>query len=148
MADGAAKRTAASALVVLLALGVAGGWNYHRNLQAEQAAAGRTPFRGYADADLDALRAAYQAEIDGMKSEYETLVKRRARVRSTQGVGEGVAQFERVQSGKARLREITEELDSQEARVAEISAEQRRRAQLGTGLALHLRRLTGVAIPL
>ena len=58
---GARGSSSIGALALLLVVLVAGvGWNYHRNVAREQAEF--RPYRGYSDADLAALVAAYEQE--------------------------------------------------------------------------------------
>ena len=135
-------------LLLLLALVAAGGWNYHKNYQAEMADRTAKPFAGYDTSGLQQLAGAYRAEIDGMHSEYQQLRGARSAVRNTQGVREGVKQFERVQRNTKRLREITEELATREARVREIEEELAHRERLAGGLAVHFERLTGYPLPI
>ncbi|MCA9512803.1 MAG: hypothetical protein R3E88_19780 [Myxococcota bacterium] len=148
MSSGSGVRTVGVALVVVALLAGLGAWNYQRNLRAERASPGATPFRGYSDADLAALRGAYEAEIATLRTEYDAASKRRAAVRPTQGVGEGIAEFERVRRSSERVRDAGQELAAQEKRVQEIAAEQARRARTGSEIALHVRRLTGLELPL
>ena len=72
----------------------------------------------------------------------------RSGVRETRGVAEGVREFERVQRSSGRLRDLTTELATREARIREIEQELARRESAASGLALHLQRLTGVALPI
>jgi len=47
-------------VVLLLAAGAGGAWNYHRNWQTEQQEAGARPLERYSDAELEQLAAAYE----------------------------------------------------------------------------------------
>ena len=109
---------------------------------------GETGVAGYDTASLEQLAAAYRAELEGFQAEYRRLKGARASVRSTQGVEAGVREFERVQGTASRLRDVTTEVASREARIQEIEQELARRGWAATGFALHLQRLTGVAIPI
>ncbi len=146
MAQGGGK--GAGILILLVLLAGLGGYNYHHNYQLEKEQQGSQPFAGYDDASLEALAAAYESEIAVLQKQYDALKGRRAQVRSTHGVGDGVREFERVQAGSHRLRNVTEELATREARNREIRHEQRYRARLGRGLVLHFERLTGVTVPM
>lgn len=139
-AAGAAR--AGTLAVLLLALVGAGGWNYWRNLRIEQAEHAKRPFAGYADADLRALADAYRGEVESWRQREAAARQGRPAVREQGFVGDGVRQFERVQRHSARAREAATGLAEREARLQEIEKELAYRADLGSGLALHLRRLT------
>lgn len=148
MSSRSGVRAFGSALLVLGIIAGVGAWNYQRNLAVERAARTATPFRGYSDDDLASLRAAYEAESDALRREYEARGSRRAQVRKTRGVQEGIAEFERLQRSSERVRDIGQELAASEQRAAEIAREQARRAKVGSEFAVHFRRLTGIALPL
>ena len=135
-------------LVLLVALAGAGGWNYQRNYQIEQAERSKSRFAGYDTAGLTQLADAYRSELAGLDGRYQSLRGSRAQVRNTQGVEEGVAQFERIQRSNTRLREVTTEVATREARVNEIDQELSRRASAASGVKLHLERLTGMKLPI
>jgi len=126
--------------VLLLLLLGAGGFNYHRNWQAEQADQQHRPLIGYSDEDLEALAHAYQEEIDG----WEARMARHGetRVRDTGLLAERVAEFDRVRARSERYRDLSTEVADRQARIRDIRDEQRLRAARPTGLDLHLARLT------
>jgi hypothetical protein len=123
-------------LVILAGLIGAGAWNYDRNLRKEEAAP--RPYRGYADAQLTALLDAYEKELEGLRG--------RA---SAGGVAAGgqrlmdnVVAFERTRAAADAARMQQGDLAQREAIVRELRKEQQTRAQVGSGMAVHLRRLT------
>ena len=83
-----------------------------------------------------------------MSGEFESLNTNRTSVRKTVGVGEGVREFERVQRSAKRLRDLTTEVATREARIREIEEEQQFRSATANGAALHFKRLTGLALPI
>jgi hypothetical protein len=124
--------------VLLAALGGAGAWNYNRNLRAEEAEP--RPYRGYTDADLAALLEAYEGELEGL----------RGRSGGAGGAAPGgpmlrdnVRAFERTRAAADAARVRAGELAGQEAVVRDLRKEQQHRAQMGSGIAVHLRRLAG-----
>lgn len=135
-------------LILLVVLAGAGGWNYHRNYQAEIAERSASRFSGYDTEGLEQLAAAYRSELDVYRSQYRTLEGGRVSVRNTTGVGEGIEQFERVRRSGDRLRAVKTELATREARVAEIEQELATRRSAASGLRLHLERLTGASLPI
>jgi hypothetical protein len=127
-------------LLLVLLLGIAGGgaYNYHRNWQAEQAAP--RPFRGYGDAELQALIQAYEQE-------FEVLASRRPSAPPADEIpggallGERVEAFERARAAGEAHRQQLGERAQREAALRELTKERALRAELGAGMVLHLRRL-------
>ena len=72
-------RATGSRVLLLLVLAGGGGWNYHRNGQIEQATEGARPYRGYAVQDLEKLREAYASELNGVRAEFDSAKRNRAR---------------------------------------------------------------------
>jgi hypothetical protein len=126
-------------LVLLLLLGGAGGWNYHRNLQAERAEP--RPYRGLAEADLEALGEALEAELDAYTRRYESATGRRVDVREGGLLAENVQQFERVQAHSRDTRELGQQLSQTQGSLGRVRQEQRKREEERDRLRLHLRRL-------
>ncbi len=134
---------AALAMTVLLLLASAGGYNYHRNWTAEQAAQGPRPYKTYSETDLTALRDAYRDEVDEFKRRYSTQQHGRQRADGSAAyVGERIAEFERIQRSSSALRATSQEVATREARLAEVQKELDYRAVLAGGLSLHIKRLT------
>lgn len=147
MANREGKTSSGAVLLLVIGLCGLGGWNYHRNYQAELAERGPNAFSGYDDASLESLRLAYQSELEGLRREHEGSQSSRTSVRKTVGVGDGVEEFERVQRFSQRRREVTTAVASREARVREIEEEQQFRSSAMNAAALHFERLTGIALP-
>jgi hypothetical protein len=69
MASGSDTR-ASQTLILLVILGAAGGWNFHRNTQIDNAVL--RPYRHYADEDLQQLISAYRSEVDVQMERYRS----------------------------------------------------------------------------
>jgi hypothetical protein len=124
-------------LALLVGLGGAGVYNYHRNWQAEEAVP--RPYRGYADGDLRALIEAYEQELEAPMPEGPAASA--ARPPSGALLGEQIAAFERARAAGDAHRERLSERAQREAVLRELQKERALRAQLGGGISLHLRRL-------
>ncbi|MBY0400676.1 hypothetical protein K2X89_10295 [Myxococcota bacterium] len=113
----AGSTTSTMALVLVLLVG-AGAWNYHRNVRQERAGESGRPYAGYSVREVQLLREAAGTE----------LVSARARV------------------AKARSRNaiLDAELDlsEHERLAATLDRELAARAELGAGMARHVKRLT------
>lgn len=136
------------ALILVVALLVLGGWNYHRNYQLEQAQRSGASMSRYDTASLIQLMEAYRLEVATLAGERQKLLAARPKVRRTAGVGAGVREFERIQRSADQLRDATGALSSREARLREIEAELATRKRAASGFALHLERLTGLERPI
>jgi hypothetical protein len=135
-ADG---RRSSLPLFLLLLLVIGGGaFNYHRNWQAEQEMP--RPYRSYSDADLRALIHAYEEARPGA-----TPTPSGASAPGPAGggalLGERIDAFERARAASDARRRELERLGQHEAVLRELRKEETLRAELGQGLALHLRRL-------
>jgi hypothetical protein len=136
---------AVAGLVALLAVLVAaGGGNYVRNLEADEASESTRPFHAYDRDDLVSLRAAYEAEAASLQQTYEKAKGRRTRTGSSAMMDQAVADFERVRAQSDGLRELTAEIAEREARIRDIDKELAARAEIGEGWQAHLRRLTRI----
>lgn len=131
-------------LSILLLLGGAGAWNYHRNWQAEQGEA--RPYRGLDRESLESLAGALEAEVEALSASYEAAAGEPARVRSEGMLAEKVREFERVQEVSQHTRAIGERLSQSEGSLRRVRVELRRRDEEADGLDLHLRRLVGFGI--
>jgi hypothetical protein len=129
-------------LIALLALCAGGAWNYHRNLQAEQADEAARPLSGYATEDLEALADAYQQEIDTHAARYARSREARAEAREHAYFDQQVQEFERVQRGAVKQRDAGAALAEREAALHEVEAELARRGPVRSEWEIHLRRLT------
>jgi hypothetical protein len=143
MASGKGGRGALAPLLLLLLLLVGGGaWNYQRNLARESQE--DRPMRGYAEADLEKLLAAYRGEQDRLAR--RAGVTHRARESDSSGrlVAENVREFERVQRQSLRVRDAQGDLAEAELMVARIEQELARRDQERDPTAVLIRRLTTI----
>jgi hypothetical protein len=128
-------------LVLLVAAG-AGAWNYHQNLRAEQAEI--RPYRGYSDADLAALIAAYESEAEVLGRRYDAVKGRRSQARDTGFIGDQVQEFERIQREAGRTRAAGADVSERDAALRDLEKERRVRAEERDVLRTFLRRLTTV----
>jgi len=131
-------------VALLLLIVVGGGYNYHRNMQAEQQDQGPRPFKGYSTADLTSLRDAYDQEVQAYQRKYDSQQRQRVRTSGNGAMNEQVDQFERVQRNSAAIRETTADVAEREAQLRAINRELELRLALGGGLSLHLKRLTSI----
>src|SRR5206468_385073 len=90
---GASSLGALALLLLVLVGGI--GWNYRRNLAAEQREF--RPYRSYSDADLATLLGAYEQESKTTRRRYDAAVGRRAHVEAKSDVMGNVHEFERAQ---------------------------------------------------
>lgn len=126
-------------LLVLGALAAAGAANYRRNLARE--AAEPRPFRGYATPDLDTLAQAYEREVKALEARYRASRDAApAAGREGQLLDETVRAFEQASARTQAVRGAGADLSMKEAALADVRAEQARRAE--DPLQVHLRRLT------
>lgn len=141
MGKGSGGGSRALPLLVLLALlGGAGAWNYQRNLAVEEALP--RPYKGYSDADLEAMTAAYEQEIEQYTKRWERASGQRMQA-STRGlVGDAAQEFERVQGHSSEVRALKRDLAERQVTLDQIREELGYRGSLGKGWQLHLRRLT------
>jgi hypothetical protein len=109
-------------LVVLAAIVGFGAWNYRRNVALEQSA--KTTYSNLSVADLDRLIAAYKQEIDGLHAHGQP---RRAKVRETADVADGVREFERVQRASRSVREAGYAVAEREGVLHALEAERAKR---------------------
>jgi hypothetical protein len=129
-------------LALLIVLGGAGAWNYHRNLERESQQ--DRPFRGYAEADLEKLLGAYQDEVTRLTRRAHGTSRASAHQVPGQLVGEGAREFERVQRASRRVRDANGDLAESELMVERIEQELRYRDQDRDEMAVFVRRLTTV----
>jgi uncharacterized protein HemX len=128
-------------LLLLAVLGGAGGYNYHRNMQAEIAEEGPRRLKGYSNQELAALAEAYQAEIEQFRQSVDAARRRKADTQDRGGLQQRVQDFEKVQANSGRQRALNGELIDRQGRLAEIEKEQGMRAPEADPLALHMKRL-------
>lgn len=141
MGAGKSGSNAMLSLLLLVIAGGAGGYNYHRNLQAEIEEEGPRRFEQYSDADLETLAAAYQAEIDQYQQLADSARAKPTTVRDRGLISDRVREFERVQATGDRQRDLRGQVYERQGQLAEIQREQQLREPGTQGLALHLKRL-------
>ena len=91
-------------LLLLALLGGLGAFNYQRNVEAESKEV--RPYRGYSDADLATLEAAFRQEVASLDARYEGVKGLKFKA-ADQGFGQAqIDEFERVQRASRAKREI------------------------------------------
>jgi len=127
------------ALALLLAVLVGGAaWNFHRNLAREQAEF--RPYRGYSDADLAALVAAYEQESKATGHRYDAAVDRRAHVQAKGDVMGNVREFDRAQKVRLAARDARSDYAGARTSLEGLKKEVARRAGDRSRLQVFLRR--------
>ena len=138
MARSGGGGSVATLLVLLLFLVAGVGWNYQRNLAAERREP--RPYRGYGDAELAALAAAFEQQSSRASRHYDAAVARRASAHEQGDFQGNVNEFERVQRNGSRTRDARADYASARVALDAVRDEQRRRAAEGKGLEAFLRR--------
>jgi hypothetical protein len=140
----AGRATGAVVLLLVLLSGL-GAWNYHRNWQLEKQTEQNRPYKNYAVADLEKLRAAYQAELKGVRAEFDSARRNRARpARDAGSIAANVAQFSRTARASDAIRDAAANVADREGQIEQLTRELDLRAQLGEGLMVHFKRLTTI----
>ena len=129
-------------LALLLLLGGGGAWNYSRNLERESQE--DRPLRGYAEADLEKLLAAYQKEQEGATRRAGATQRATPKDAPGQLVGEKVHEFERVQRASQRVRDANGDIAEIDLMLERIQQELQRRDQERDPMALFIRRVTTI----
>ena len=138
-------RATGSLVLLLLVLVGAGGWNYYRNLQLEKASDGDRPYKSYAVEDLESLRAAYAAELEGGRARFDSAKRQRARPTGDVGsIAGNVEQFQITTRASSAIREAAAGVAAQQGQVEQLDRELGLRKQFGEGFARHLKRLTTI----
>jgi hypothetical protein len=135
---------ASVALLLAILIGAlgAGAWNYHRNLVAEREARAERPLHGYETSDLEALAAAYRAEVETLTRRYDGVRTQRVEARERGFFGDQIEEYERVRRRSGSRRDVGAELGETEAALRGVEQELlARRSELGTPFDIHLRRL-------
>jgi hypothetical protein len=127
-------------LVLLVGVGVAVEYSYQPNKGADDRNAER-PYKGYSDAEIAALIAAYEQEIEVLESRYDAAKSRGGETRSGSLLDERIEAFERAQKAGDSTRSLGAALARKEAVLGELHREQSLRGSSGDGLLHHLRRL-------
>lgn len=140
-----AGRASGSLLFLLVLLAGAGGWNYHRNLEIERQSEGHRPYEGYATEDIEALRAAFEAELAGSQARFAAAKRQRTRPKGDLGsVSGNVAQFAQTAQTSRAIRRAAAGVAEQQVELEELDRELQLRANLGQGLMRHVKRLTTI----
>ena len=130
-------------LVVLVALGAAGEYNYQRNKASEEQSAARS-YEGYSDAEIAALIEAYEREVEALDSRYGAAKNRHLETRSGGLIDQQIDEFERAQKVGASTRSMGADVAQKEAVLRELRREQSLRGNAVDSLKLHLRRLLSI----
>ncbi|MBW2542740.1 MAG: hypothetical protein JRF15_11670 [Deltaproteobacteria bacterium] len=113
----------AQTVILLLILGVAGGWNYHRNATIENAVP--RPYRGYSDQELQQMISAYQGEVEIQMARYRKAGDANKVV--VQGGGlleERIDEFERAQRASRERRDRAYKVTDNQILVDQLAKEQ------------------------
>jgi len=140
-ATGRGGRTRLLALLLAILAG-AGAWNYRRNL-AEEAQTPR-PYRSYADADLEAMAAAYARELEQYEKRWQEAGARRATASGRGHLDDRAREFDRVYEHGRNVRALKDAATDRRVARDQIEEEQRLRARERNRLKLHLSRLTSL----
>jgi uncharacterized protein HemX len=130
-------------LVVLVALGAAGEYNYQRNKSSEEQSAASS-YKGYSDAEIAALIEAYEREVEALESRYDAVKNRHLETRSGGLIDQQIEEFERAQKVGASTRSMGAKVAQKEAILRELQREQSLRGNAFDSLKLHLRRLLSI----
>jgi hypothetical protein len=135
-------RATGMVVLLLIVMFAAGGWNYHRNLQITQEAEGLRPFASYAVADLEALREAYQSDLEKVRVRFDRAQSQRVRpLRDVGSMSRNVAQFAQTTRTSSAIRNAAGKVSDREGQIAELDRELDLRSRFGEGIKLHLKRL-------
>lgn len=137
-----AGRATGSIVFLLLVISAAGGWNYHRNWQAEKATEAHRPYQRYAVSDLESLRDAYTSELAGVRANFDSAKRMRARaVQDLGSISGNVEQFEKTTRTSSSIRQATGLLAEREAQIEALEQELEIRSRFGSGFRRHFRLL-------
>lgn len=129
-------------LVLILVAGV-GGWNYHRNWQIDKQQERTRPYSGYQTEDLEALLDAFKSDIGTSEARLRAAKSARGRVSRGQGmIADNVDQFAATTRTSSKIRNAAGDLAVQQSQVADLEKELAYRSSFGSGMQIHLRRLT------
>jgi hypothetical protein len=110
-------------VILLLILGVAGGWNYYRNAEIENAVA--RPFRGYSDEELHQMISAYQSEVEIQMARYRQAGDvNKVVVRGGGLLEEQIGEFERAQKASKERRDRAYKVTDNQILVDQLAQEQ------------------------
>jgi len=128
-------------LILLAILCAAGGWNYHRNAEIENAEV--RPYRGYSDEELQQLIAAYREQVDVQMAHY----RKNANTSPVQVQGGGlldeqIDEFERVQRLGQKRKERAYKVTDNQILVEQLAKERLARERDRPIYKMIFRRLT------
>jgi uncharacterized protein HemX len=127
----------ALALLLVIAFGL--GLNYVRNTKIDQQEEKKQrPYANYHTEDLDKLAEGYRMELRAAEARHGA---GRVKTRERYHLADQVQEFERVQKAARRARTQAGEVAQIKADLASIEAEQKRRANTSSGIAVYLERM-------
>ncbi len=135
-------RTGILASLLLVTLLGLGGWNYKRNLDLERT--DPRVFAAYSDQDIVVMKAAMQGEVAKLEAAYEASMSKDTRMRATASSGDRFQDFKQVQEATHEVRELGMIVSQKLKVLRDLEREAVYRAENGTALRLHLRRLTTI----
>ncbi len=128
-------------IVLLVILCAAGGWNYHRNTQIEEAVA--RPYRDYSDEELHQLIAAYRGEVEVQMARYrKSTTGKQLNVQDGGLLDERIDEFERVQRLSQQRRERAYQVTENQILIEQLAKEQLARERDRPIFKMIFRRLT------
>jgi hypothetical protein len=139
------RRATGPLAFLLLLLIAAGGWNYHRNLQAEQASQDTRPYGNYSVDDLESLRDAYASELSGVQANFDSAKRNRARpVGDVGSIAGNVEQFQKTKRASSAIRAAAASVSERQEEIDALDRELMERTHFGQGLSRHLKRLIAI----
>ena len=121
MASGSDK-SVGPIMILLVILGAAGGWNYHRNTLIDDAV--MRPYRAYSDEDLHQLISAYQNEVEAQMAHYRNAATAKTvEVRQEALLGERIDEFERAQRASKQRQERAYQVTDNQILVEQLAKE-------------------------
>ncbi len=120
---GGSDKSVGPILILLVILGAAGGWNYHRNTLIDDAVL--RPYRAYSDEDLHQLISAYQNEVEVQLVHYRNATTAKTvAVRQDALLGERIAEFERAQRVNKQRQERAYQVTENQILAEQLAKEQ------------------------
>ena len=110
-------------LILLVILGAAGGWNYHRNALIDNAVL--RPYRNYSDEELHQLISAYRDEVEVQMARYRSdPAAKTVSVRDAGLLGDQIEEFERVQRASKQRQERAYRVTENQILAEQLAKEQ------------------------
>jgi len=107
-------------LILLAALGAAGGWNHQRNLALEAA---DRPFSQYSVEQLEILAAGYESEVSELSGRYSQKQARSSKTTGGRLIDENIAAFDATHAHGAAERQLGGDLSQREAELSDLRTE-------------------------